>query len=390
MSAHSEQSPLERNILDLGEAIHASQMVVTYCTQRRIMLDKADLRVLVEARYQPAAAYTAEFETKFWLAFNRAMDVIAPVTIESLAASLGTFDFSGTGENERPIPARLAVRRYRWGAVAVLLILIVFQGYTDWGRLSQADYLEQRARKLEIEEQMGDYISASADSDEVLLMADPAYRRLIDQRNAVEARLASDFDKLRAWCFSQATAAEPTRLHPDRAHVIAQHRSLAEDRKDTATTPAERRTIDQAIAAIDREEVFARSEMEASELLVTAGLMLTLLQAYLLPLLYGLLGAWLHVLRRLRAEVETITYSPASDLRFRVQLALGTLAGMSVGWLLAPETSEQFGLSSFAFAFVAGYSVEVLFKLLDGILARINFPSLARPTPELAERSRAR
>jgi hypothetical protein len=89
---------------------------------------------------------------------------------------------------------------------------------------------------------------------------------------------------------------------------------------------------------------------------------------YLLPLLYGLLGAFAYVLRTLTVDVKNLTYTPESNIRYGLRLQLGALAGLAIGWFIDPNTTGL-NLSSWALAFLAGYSVEVLFAAMDKFIA---------------------
>ncbi|ADZ91876.1 hypothetical protein [Marinomonas mediterranea] len=110
-----------------------------------------------------------------------------------------------------------------------------------------------------------------------------------------------------------------------------------------------------------------RSSIEFSAHLISAQSFLQMLQNYVLPLIYGLLGAFIFVLRSLLQQVRSLTYSASREIGYRLRLTLGCLAGMITGWFLKPEMGEM-ALSPMAFAFLAGYSIEVLFTLLDKVI----------------------
>lgn len=92
--------------------------------------------------------------------------------------------------------------------------------------------------------------------------------------------------------------------------------------------------------------------------------------AWLLPFLYGLLGACVYVMRRLlfdtrRAAVENIV--------ILLRLALGALAGVVIGWFASPALASSSmaagGAASWPYvlAFLAGFSIDNLFNLLDRV-----------------------
>jgi hypothetical protein len=99
---------------------------------------------------------------------------------------------------------------------------------------------------------------------------------------------------------------------------------------------------------------------------------LNVLQSYILPLLYGLLGAFIFVLRDLLREIKSLTFTYDDEIRYRLRLPLGSLAGMIVGWFLKPEEAGLgASLSPMALAFLMGYHVEILFAMMDKAIANI-------------------
>lgn len=96
--------------------------------------------------------------------------------------------------------------------------------------------------------------------------------------------------------------------------------------------------------------------------------MLQNMSDYFLPLLYGLLGACTYVLRSLAREISGISFSRGSHIQYLLRLLLGLLAGMSVGWFLRTDADGLLDISPFALAFLAGYSVELVFTAMDKIV----------------------
>jgi hypothetical protein len=97
---------------------------------------------------------------------------------------------------------------------------------------------------------------------------------------------------------------------------------------------------------------------------------LDIVAAYLLPTLYGLLGACAFVLRQLCADISTLQFADDSRVHYTLRLNIGMLAGLAVGWFIDPtkEGSVVANLSPLALAFVAGYGSDLLFAVLDRIV----------------------
>jgi hypothetical protein len=102
--------------------------------------------------------------------------------------------------------------------------------------------------------------------------------------------------------------------------------------------------------------------------------MLLILQSYVLPVLYGLLGASVYVLRTLTREITDVTYS--GDRGHLLRLALGTLSGLIIGWFvfLLPGQSVLTSISPLALSFLVGYNIEIVFSLMDRLIGAFTKP----------------
>lgn len=110
--------------------------------------------------------------------------------------------------------------------------------------------------------------------------------------------------------------------------------------------------------------------IETKSSLATLKVILDFLAAYVLPALYGLLGACAFVLRKLSHEVGELQFASTREAQYSLRLNIGVLAGLAVGWFIKPdqEASVLANLSPLALAFVAGYASDLLFAALDRIV----------------------
>jgi hypothetical protein len=87
---------------------------------------------------------------------------------------------------------------------------------------------------------------------------------------------------------------------------------------------------------------------------------------WLLPFLYGLLGACVYVMRRLLFDTKT---AAVENVVIVLRLALGALAGVAIGWFSASSSGPPPSLAAssfpYMFAFLAGFSIDILFIMLD-------------------------
>jgi hypothetical protein len=113
--------------------------------------------------------------------------------------------------------------------------------------------------------------------------------------------------------------------------------------------------------------------------LATLAIVLDFLATYVLPALYGLLGACAFVLRQLSADIAQLRFANDLRVRYTLRLNIGLLAGLAVGWFITPDQSASViaNLSPLALAFVAGYGSDLLFAVLDRIVNAFSAPSPA-------------
>jgi hypothetical protein len=89
---------------------------------------------------------------------------------------------------------------------------------------------------------------------------------------------------------------------------------------------------------------------------------------FILPLLFGVIGAIGYVVRSISDEITATTFSPTAPTRYLMRVTLGALAGVVVGFFT--NISAGISLSPLALAFLAGYGVEALFAMFDNLIAK--------------------
>ena len=102
---------------------------------------------------------------------------------------------------------------------------------------------------------------------------------------------------------------------------------------------------------------------------------LNVVSGYMLPVLMGLLGSMTYVLRRYLRSVGDRLLTPRDLREYIVRLVLGTVFGVAIGFFTSASgnASEQVivnsasALGAPALAFLAGYGVETVFRMLDGL-----------------------
>jgi hypothetical protein len=99
-------------------------------------------------------------------------------------------------------------------------------------------------------------------------------------------------------------------------------------------------------------------------------IVLVFLSGYLLPMMYGLLGACAFVLRQLSAQGDRPTYAYNAQVQYSLRLNIGLLSGLAVSWFIKPGSGDStlVSLSPLALAFVAGYGSDLFFVALDKVV----------------------
>lgn len=98
---------------------------------------------------------------------------------------------------------------------------------------------------------------------------------------------------------------------------------------------------------------------------------------WVLPFLYGLLGASVYLMRSLlNVAVGNLQFFPVI-----LRLALGGIAGLVIGWFSIPapgSTVPAISSIPFGVAFLAGFSIEALFALLERLAQTVSAAPLPR------------
>lgn len=109
----------------------------------------------------------------------------------------------------------------------------------------------------------------------------------------------------------------------------------------------------------------------ANGLITRVSLALARLATVELPILLGLLGAAIFMLRSVINQIKDGTYSAVFYSQTLVRLCLGSFAGFSTALLFSPDAlpTALKGLSTSGIAFAAGYSIDIVFAFLDKIVS---------------------
>lgn len=116
----------------------------------------------------------------------------------------------------------------------------------------------------------------------------------------------------------------------------------------------------------------SEEQWHSTELRTSA--MMTALTGFVLPMLLGLLGACVYVYREIDGQVEASTLETRECVHGTLRMLLGAILGGLLGaiWTNSqPIRLEGASLSLGAVAFFVGFSVEVVFRLVDSLVRAV-------------------
>ena len=171
---------------------------------------------------------------------------------------------------------------------------------------------------------------------------------------------------MRKWDFVTWLAGEPAERLEQRTDNQASNTAQAPDSSDKNL--------------LSIEDTLFADQLKVELALLNSKSMLAILSQYVLPLLYGLLGALAYILRTLSSEIQSVTFTRGSEIRYSLRWPLGMLGGVTVGLFFDPAQLSGFAaITPLGLAFLAGYGVELLFTGLDRLVSAFTGENSARP-----------
>lgn len=340
----AEQPEASRTTLDsmLAGDVEGALLLLSYVSQADIAVEPDTAKTVARAKILFAEGkLSGDDLAGFYLAMQKLAVGAAPVTVAGLRAAMasGTGGVGSSMFSRAALPeSRKAIQWYWLWTVFWLLIMVAIQIYWVVGStvLTSMKQLNEERYKARYE----------------LL----ALREKLPKGTAVEStpdgkRLTETLENLR------------NRLDANSRILLKWNNMLRFglpdfDSKQSAESGEEAAISEKGIASSRLDVVLARTPF-----------VLAAIQAYLLPLLYGLLGACTYVLRLLSRDIRSFSYTPESHIRYKIRMVLGTLSGLAITWFFEPGSETLKSLSPLALAFVAGYSVEILFAAMDRFVA---------------------
>ncbi len=334
----------------LQKAIANSQLLLSYIAENGIEIKPEHVKILTKAKYLSIEdKWNEENEAEFWLAYQKVAQLIKPASVESLLTTIEypienrNFFQKIFGRTQQISPAHRAVKSYRtitYISVAILLLLQIYSviGSTLLRKIEQAT---QRMKNIELKISDLSLIDKSANQRTSIQIG-----ILQSEFDELESEKNSSIELLKYWQkleFLPFFWADDSKVENDEAQNFG-----------PGNNPI----------YVDRVNIIQSANNTH-----------IILNSYILPLLYGLLGALAFVLRYLPGEIKTMQFSKESNINYTLRVTLGALLGLIVGlfWGDSNSVNTVFiaNLPPLAVAFLSGYSVEFIFKLFDMLINSI-------------------
>jgi len=309
---------------------------------------------IAEARQAAAAAqWSPQISQRFWNAFAKLCDQVQPVTMDSLKAA----------ERKLPVPrwlrfldlgqksiAERSSRRYLMLLFVLLALILPIQLYV-WTCTN-------------LSKKIDDLVAAQRTQYATLVQE---FNRLDIETKPIPAEKWSSEQQAKASKIVDASSAirdSVDRINAE-AYLLQRVSTGARDGFPAPKRPESSQWYDYYNSAA---EAVSTTQLRIVEIQEKAGLIVGVLGAYILPILFGAIGAVAYIIRTISEQIRSSTFSSSSPTRHIMRAALGAMAGLVVG--LFSDLSTKFSLSPLALAFLAGYGVEALFSMFDGFIAK--------------------
>lgn len=351
----------------LRESVFNAELLLHYATEQGLDVKIETISSIIKAKScQQTKKWDTQSEIDFWMQFKSLSSLVKPVSVDSLFSTKRilikepNFIQRLLGQQKSLSYSRKSARMYMLWAMVVVIAMLTTQIFSLKGSTLLSKIQNNNKRISEIDYRVGEL--------RLLLNSDPnnesaalERRRLESEKMQLDQEIKSSIDLLTPWVRTLrkfAVLGSRGVLKKDETATTANAVSISTMNAGPGFGPPDMSTN---IAEIDMNDRINTIQESQNFTLI--------LQLYILPLFYGLIGGFVFVLRTLSADIKTMTFSQNSKIKYSLRIILGTLAGLIVGLLWGDIESQQItfleSLSTSAIAFIAGYAVEYVFNGLD-------------------------
>ncbi|MCB1143085.1 MAG: hypothetical protein KDK54_12635 [Leptospiraceae bacterium] len=334
------------------KSVRGTQLILLYLASKGIEVDPEIIHTLTftKGKIERNEKLTPEEEGNFWIAYTKISNQIEPVTVKSLKCIREEFGtYSGFFSKKKISYAERVQGFYRRTGIFVLLLVLITQILWLW----QNFLLDKAWENLK---QIKTTIHQIQEKEEGEIS------REFPNRQKVELFELEQNLKIQKKKVNEST--DLALLKSNFINFIS----------DIFFFNKEKRSIVVPSSSDGKTIIHSVFDSDYLSDIQSLTFWVQVLTLYILPLGYGMLGSCTYILRLISLEIERQIYVREHDIQFALRILLGTFAGFVIGWFISSdaEVTGSFSpskLSPFALAFLAGYSVELLFNLLDKIVS---------------------
>lgn len=372
---------------ELAMAMEEVELLIAYIAKRGTSTCSQVIETTLEIRNQflNTVPLSAKNEALFWRYFHALAREVAPATVESIKETSPSDAWLQRHPKRAKRVKRVPVF-YGFAVFFLIMMTVCLQTYTmigvgvltkSYDLFQERNQVRSQIRELKfveglsLEAQKGAEINDLEEREQQLDQEFEANRSLLYRWNQFwnlgkppEVSFSSydDFE------FTHAM-----QLYNDQLHEL-------EEQQERAKNEEEQQFLSEKIKFVKTEQNEKRRLRKLNESRnlffmerLSAVYVVNLLEQYVLPLLFGCLGAFTLVLRRLHSAFQNGTFTLRNLLDYNIRIVLGGVTGISSGMFFSEASTlpnGQFG--PMLVAFVVGYNVEILFMVMDDLVSRLS------------------
>jgi hypothetical protein len=348
-----------------SQDVEEVKLLVRYAVHKGLKIDDKVVDGIAAASYKADAhaAVSAQEEARFWASASAVAEKIAPVTLSSIQCSL----FTSTGGLSA---GGRTARFYYWTGLAVFVCLVLSQGY--WFILDSVIRNFKESQSIVKQYAAFEDSVALSSGERSAEDFDKALREAY-VKNAEEERKAAD---QRGSGSSDAARIKTYLTFAGRAQAVESQRKNL-DALGRLTWPAVWLVYP---ASESQERFYYNVTADDVRYMQGAQFVLDIFNRFLLPVLYGLLGACVFTVRDVTDSVNKVLYTREKNTVYQFRLFAGGVAGLAIAWFVVPKSANIQGvnfdpagvltnLPQLALSFVAGYAIEIFLSVIDRIVS---------------------
>lgn len=323
-----------------SRALLDADVLLDYAAKSGRLTSPEIIRTIAEAKIsKEARSWTSKVETDFWAAYSSLNSLVSPATVESLSPSAAASAMHYVS----------AYSKLAWYLIAFIipLSLIIFVNTSISNDIS--DLVKQNdIAALTLRDRLSGFIRERNTS----ALDDREQSKSVPPGTGLDDELGQ---------FTRVNRLLYARTQLLNVFVLWAGADPHFERRALELLPAATASAAAGMAAIlQYQDIRAFSKDVQQRNLVGYGS----IAAYLLPVLYALLGACAYALRSLSEATLKRSYLPSVANFARIIVAL--IAGVVIG--LFTNFTKEISLSPLAIAFLVGYAVEIFFTFLDSVM----------------------